>query len=159
MKIKILIIFKIIIFILPTNSFSLEINTNKFCSSDPNKNLKETDLYKIYATSLYRNFFEVMSLKNFPEEQIPMLFCIIKFESNFNTDAVNFNKNGTIDSGLFQINDVWKEQCHYRLYTTEDNIDCALLIYKKQGLNAWVTYKKYKNICENAYNKYKINSL
>jgi hypothetical protein len=84
-----------------------------------------------------------------------MLFCITKLESNFDSKAVNKNRNGTVDAGLFQINEIWKEKCHYKLYSTEDNIDCALIVFKAQGLNAWTTYKKYKDICSYSIDKYK----
>lgn len=161
MKKIILTVLNLIIIASSSNSIALEVKTNKFCSTDSLQKPIKNELYKIYETTLYQNFKDVLVLKNFPAKQIPMFFCISKLESNFNTNAVNLNDNGTIDSGLFQINEVWEEQCHYKMYTTEDNIDCAILIYKKQGFNAWTTYRKYRNFCENAYNifKYKNNQI
>lgn len=148
--------FKLILISLLINATAhpLNIQTDKMCSKPSQLYNKFDDLYKIYDSDLYKNFYDVLSLKKFPRNQIPMFFCISKLESNFNSKALNLNKNGTIDAGLFQINEIWKEKCHYKLYTTEDNIDCALIIYNEQGLDAWTTYKKYKNTCLNSINKY-----
>lgn len=38
------------------------------------------------------------------------LWAITKAESDFNPGAVNYNKNGSIDVGLMQINSVWSKQ-------------------------------------------------
>ena len=36
-----------------------------------------------------------------------LLWAIAKTESNFNPTAVNYNKNGSFDYGLMQINSAW----------------------------------------------------
>ena len=103
---------------------------------------------KLYFTDLYKSFYDVLKIKGFREYDIPRLFCIVKLESSFNQYAKNFNTNGTIDAGLFQINSVWKKKCKSSLYSVESNIDCAKIVVERQGLNAWVTYQKYGGICE-----------
>ena len=147
MKIKILII---MLSFISNYSYCLNIKSDKICSQDNSNEIKYIDMLKMYKTSLYKNFYDVLVLKKFPLEAIPILFCITKLESNFNTNAININKNGSVDLGLFQINQVWRKECHSNINRTEDNIDCARIILKKQGLNAWTTYRKYKYICLNA---------
>jgi hypothetical protein len=51
---------------------------------------------------------------------------------------------------LLQINDIWIKECKLSeadLANPLKNAKCALKIYKKQGLTAWVTYKKFKKVC------------
>lgn len=38
-----------------------------------------------------------------------LLWAISRAESDFNPQAINFNKNGTYDYGLMQINSSWRE--------------------------------------------------
>ena len=146
MKLKFLLLYLIL---QNQSSYSLSISSNRMCSTE----IKFDNLYKIYNTNLYKIFRDVLILKNFPESSIPMLFCISKFESGFNGRAINLNANGSIDSGLFQINQIWNKECGYKINTLEDNINCAHIVLKKQGLTAWSSYKKYKYVCSEAINK------
>jgi soluble lytic murein transglycosylase-like protein len=41
---------------------------------------------------------------------VVLLAAVAKQESNFNPNAINFNKNGTRDIGLMQINSLWLSQ-------------------------------------------------
>lgn len=145
-KISIFIFF----IILKINANSLVLKTDKFCNLHPQPDVAK--LEKLYSTELYKEFYNVLRLKKFPIKIIPIMFCIAKLESNFNINALNVNKNGTKDKGLFQINDVWKDKCKYydRIHDLESNIDCALLVLKSQGLNAWVTYQNFGKTCEKA---------
>lgn len=58
-------------------------------------------------------------------------------ESGLRTEAYNYNKNGTEDRGIAQINSIWKmtpEEAH----NFEKNIDKAYEIYKRSNsFNAW----------------------
>lgn len=76
--------------------------------------------------------------KAFPENPDTML-AIAKAESRLNPKAHNDNSNGTIDTGIFQINSVhgYGEQW---LQDPANNIKAARAIYEKQGLKAWATY-------------------
>lgn len=56
------------------------------------------------------------------------------------------NKNGTVDHGLLQINDIWaKDPDIQRIgwqnrYDPAANIEMAKVVLRKQGLKAWATY-------------------
>lgn len=84
----------------------------------------------------------------FNHNAIDTMVCIAKKESNLKPQAINTaNKNGTKDYGIMQINTVWIGACnlnHKKDWSNLDkNVKCAKKIYDKQGLRAWVTYKKY----------------
>ena len=87
----------------------------------------------------------------FPREIVPVVTCLALYESGFKPTAININNNNnTKDHGLLQINDIWKEECNLNdkdLTNPLKNSKCALKVYNKQGLTAWVTYKKFKRIC------------
>lgn len=66
-------------------------------------------------------------------------------ESRLNPDATFLNKKGTIDRGLFQINNYWhKEVTNECAYDTDCNIKSAMQIAKRSGYNQWTTYKLIK---------------
>jgi hypothetical protein len=88
----------------------------------------------------------------FPKKVVPIITCLAEHESHFIVDAVNKNQNSTSDFGLFQINSVWlqKNGCDTtaeKLLDPVHNAECALKVYKTQGLNAWSTYKTFKQSC------------
>ena len=87
----------------------------------------------------------------FPREIVPVVTCIAELESNFKPYAMNrHNTNSTNDYGLLQINDIWKGSCKLSesdLINPLKNAKCALKVYNKQGLTAWVTYQKNKKKC------------
>ncbi len=144
---------KFIFFFLITlkfNANSIVLKSNDFCHLRPHPDIVVIE--NLYNTKLYKEFYSVLLLKKFPKNIIPMMFCIAKLESNFNKNALNVNKNGTKDKGFFQINEIWKDKCKYydRIHDLESNIDCALLVLKTQGLNAWTTYQKFGKACEQA---------
>ena len=82
-----------------------------------------------------------------PQQDVDILICIAEQESRFKPQAININKNGTRDYGLFQINDVWLEECNttpQKLLQPHANASCAITVYRTQGLKAWATYKHCK---------------
>lgn len=87
----------------------------------------------------------------FPREIVPVVTCLAQYESSFMPNVVNrHNTNNTKDHGLLQINDIWMEDCKLNeadLLNPLKNAKCALKIYNKQGLTAWVTYNKFKRTC------------
>jgi len=91
--------------------------------------------------------FELMD-RGVPERDANTLVCIAYHESKFKPEAINrFNRNKTKDYGLFQINSIWKKPCGFtaaELLVSNNNIQCAVHVYNKQGLKAWVTYPKCK---------------
>lgn len=70
--------------------------------------------------------------------------AVAKAESGLQEDRYNINKNGTIDIGIFQINEVhWKKEgCKPKdLFDGFKNVDCAYQIWKVQGWQPWIAYK------------------
>ncbi len=120
------------------NTFSLPKNSRK----SKTKNNRQMTREQVAHT---------LERAGFPKEIVPVVTCLAQFESNFMPNAVNqHNVNNTKDHGLLQINDIWLKDCKFNeadLYNPLKNAKCALKIYKKQGLTAWVTYKKFKGIC------------
>lgn len=93
----------------------------------------------ITATAIYLLLINTYDL---PPDLAARMTCIAYEESKFKLDAVNYNNtNGTIDSGIFQINSIWSKKCK-NLLDLHDNIKCAIFVYKKQGLKAWSTQHK-----------------
>lgn len=94
----------------------------------------------------YEKFKTILINESFPESSIDRMWCIAKNESSFNPLAYNYNRNGSFDVGLFQINQTWKQWCRMRdkdLLEVKNNAHCALLVLKKQGYFAWTTFKKF----------------
>lgn len=85
----------------------------------------------------------------FSEEVAPVMLCIARYESGFDPSVINTNRNGSKDYGLFQINDRWwKEKCDLdKLLDPAYNTKCAKIVYDIQGLEAWVAYKKNREVC------------
>lgn len=70
--------------------------------------------------------------------------AVAKAESGMREWAFNINENGTIDIGIFQINQIhWtKEGCSPKeLFDAHKNVDCAYKIWKESGWNAWTAFK------------------
>ncbi|XP_044029810.1 lysozyme C-like [Siniperca chuatsi] len=87
--------------------------------------------------------------------------CLSKWESDYNTRAVNHNTDGSTDYGIFQINSRWwcdngrtqsSNACHIRCseLLTDDvsvAINCAKRIVRDpNGIRAWVAWR---NHCQN----------
>lgn len=55
------------------------------------------------------------------------LIKIAALESNFKEEAINYNSNGSVDYGLFQINTIhWSTTCKdLDIFTLEGNAQCA----------------------------------
>ncbi|KAK7788628.1 hypothetical protein R5R35_013049 [Gryllus longicercus] len=108
------------------------------------------------AAQLLRNGFQ--------RKDLPTWVCIAMGESSGNTRAINrHNTDGSVDYGLFQINNrYWCSEkgrgkgCNISCKSLlDDNIaddsKCARHIAAKQGLDAWVAYKqkcKGKNLSQ-----------
>lgn len=87
--------------------------------------------------------------KYFPkEEEARIMRAISLAESKGKQTAINKgNRNGSIDSGFFQINTIHKEkgetkeQFIARMHNLEENFKAARKVLDKQGLTAWSVYK------------------
>jgi len=101
----------------------------------------------------------------FPESSVATMVCISKYESSYNCDATHKNSDGSTDYGLMQINSYYwcsgdamskynecKTTCS-SLFNCQSNTNCAYIVWKQQGYNAWYAYKSHKTECDN----YKIN--
>lgn len=104
----------------------------------------------IKNANIYQAFEKLLLKHGFHPKYIRVMYCIANLESSLNPSATNYNKNKTIDIGLFQINSIWLKKCSTslnQLYEIDVNTKCALTVLKNQGLTAWVTYNKYRSIC------------
>ncbi|XP_066506349.1 lysozyme C-like [Hoplias malabaricus] len=86
--------------------------------------------------------------------------CLANAESEYKTNAINHNKDGSTDYGIFQINNRWwcsdgqfssHNGCQIscsQLMTDNisDAIQCAKTIVSQQGISAWVGWN---NHCKN----------
>ncbi len=86
----------------------------------------------------------------FPKWEIPKLVCLARWESSFNPNALNKNEDGTQDTGLFQINDVWLSTCktnRNKLLDPAENTRCAYKVWHEQGMPAWVANRDRVKEC------------
>jgi hypothetical protein len=68
------------------------------------------------------------------------LEAIIKCESRGNPNAVNLNRNGTRDWGVFQVNDVHRKRMSemgLNIENPDHSYQFGLLLYKEQGVAPW----------------------
>jgi hypothetical protein len=84
-------------------------------------------------------------IRNIFGEEANVAIAIAEAESGLRAEAVNTNRNGSIDRGLFQINSIHckKFDCT-RLFEREYNIEAAKQIKEGSGWTAWSTYKSGK---------------
>uniref|UniRef100_A0A8C4K6K2 lysozyme n=1 Tax=Dromaius novaehollandiae TaxID=8790 RepID=A0A8C4K6K2_DRONO len=85
--------------------------------------------------------------------------CAAKYESNFNTAAINRNRDGSSDYGILQINSRWwcndgrtsgaknlcKISCSALLSSDiTASVNCAKrVVSDKNGMNAWVAWRNH----------------
>jgi hypothetical protein len=81
---------------------------------------------------------ESLIRQTFPEYPDTMV-QIARAESHFKNEAVNINRNGSKDCGIFQVNSVHGYDCDW-LKNPENNLKAAREVFDKQGLTAWSTY-------------------
>ena len=87
----------------------------------------------------------------FSDDAIPKLVCTAKYESMYDTRAKNVNRNGSQDTGLFQINDLWLKECgvtRKQLLDPEVNVACARKVFREQGYWAWYGYRYKQDKCK-----------
>lgn len=89
----------------------------------------------------------------FDQEDVPRMVCTAQYESSFFDRAQNKNRNGSIDRGLFQINDIHLgirgcPKTAEPLFDARTNAQCARAVFVKQGPNAWYGYRKHAAECE-----------
>lgn len=73
------------------------------------------------------------------KEALDIAFC----ESGWRWDALNKNTNGSTDHSAFQVNSVHTKRYGQEYKTSlEENVRVAHALYKKQGWNPWVCYRR-----------------
>uniref|UniRef100_A0A2M3ZY71 Putative lysozyme n=2 Tax=Anopheles triannulatus TaxID=58253 RepID=A0A2M3ZY71_9DIPT len=94
----------------------------------------------------------IMQNNGFPREQLRDWMCLVQKESGFNTSAINHNRGGTTDYGLFQINNrYWCDSsygandCKITCKSLLDDdivndLQCVKRIYKRHKFTAWVAW-------------------
>lgn len=84
---------------------------------------------------------DTVSLETLIREAFPecpgLMVAIAKAESGMKPEAVNRNRNGSVDRGLFQINSIHK---YTNLEDPTENIKAARAIFDSQGITAWAAY-------------------
>ena len=83
---------------------------------------------------------QVLERTGFPAKTISTMLQIASCESSFSATAENVNRDGSIDVGLFQINERNWRECHVsktELSDPNNNARCAYQIWQHQGYNAW----------------------
>ena len=125
----------------------------------------EQDLLRCQSVSSnYKSECQVasyLSSAGFPQSTLATMVCISKYESSFNCDATNKNTDGSTDYGMMQINSYWwcsgdplskyngcSSTCT-SLFDCQRNANCAYIVWKQQGYNAWYGYKNHKTECDN----------
>lgn len=93
--------------------------------------------------------FEIMALirrkgqaLGIDDYTITRFIQVAKCESGLNPDAMNKNRNGTFDVGLYQINSVHKQK---NMTDVERNIDYAYSLFIRQGFSPWLSSSKCWN--------------
>jgi len=87
----------------------------------------------------------------FPQEAIPKLVCTAKYESLYDVRAKNVNSNGSHDTGLFQINDIWLKECgvtRKQLLDPRTNVACARKVFRAQGFWGWYGHRYKQEKCK-----------
>ena len=84
------------------------------------------------------------------EVDVPLVFSIISCESNWQADATNTNVGGSIDYGLFQINNQYQattaKEFKLNPKNVKDNIQLGFIILKREGTRPWKSsYKCMEN--------------
>ena len=86
---------------------------------------------------------ETYIVKKFGVADAKIALAVAKDESNMREDAVNLNGGKSLDTGIFQINQIhWsKPGCSLKELTDPyKNVDCAYSIFKEQGWTPWVAH-------------------
>ncbi|NXA33732.1 LYSC protein, partial [Eudromia elegans] len=114
---------------------------------------------KIYERCELAAAMKRLGLHNFRGYSLGNWVCAAKYESSFNTGAVNRNRDGSSDYGILQINSRWwcndgrtsgaknicKISCNALLSSDiTASVNCAKkIVSDKNGMNAWVAWRKY----------------
>jgi hypothetical protein len=88
---------------------------------------------------------QVLHKAGFPAKAIPSMLRIAHCESSYSAMAENVNQDGSVDFGLFQINERNWGGCNVTKPDLSDpynNARCAYQIWQRQGYRAWNCYAR-----------------
>jgi hypothetical protein len=94
------------------------------------------------STVSYGQLMGLAIAAGFPLAVAPVMAAIAEAESSGNPNATHTNSNGSVDSGLWQINTANSDVIaqYGNVFDPASNAKMAYAIYKQQGLTAWTTY-------------------
>ncbi|NXD07693.1 LYSC protein, partial [Nothocercus nigrocapillus] len=114
---------------------------------------------KVYTRCELAAAMKKLGLDNFRGYSLGNWVCAAKYESNFNTGAINRNSDGSSDYGILQINSRWwcndgrtsraKNACNISCQALLSSdisatVKCAKrVVSDKNGMDAWVAWRKY----------------
>lgn len=77
---------------------------------------------------------------------VNIAMAIMQAESQCNPNATNVNTNGTMDAGLFQVNDVHVPNLigYSERFEPSANVKAAFAVYEGSGWKAWSVYNNGK---------------
>ncbi len=118
----------------------------------PKQEIKQTEITIIRETVVKTPLTTEEVIRKMATERgwnnnaIDILVKIANCESKFDSYAIGFNNNGTIDRGLFQFNSYWRKdvsnKCAFDIEcATNEAINTA---NRNGNFNAWSCYKKIK---------------
>lgn len=84
----------------------------------------------------------------FPENMIGKMVCVAKWESTFFERARNGRHYGLFQISSLHLGEAGCPSSVSALYPARTNAKCALSVYKRQGIKAWVAYKSHKSECD-----------
>ena len=78
--------------------------------------------------------------------------CVVRGESGGNSNAMNYNKNGSYDIGIFQINQIHWKLCSGGKAPCDigTNVGCAITVYTRAGGRWKPWYAAAKCGCSNS---------
>jgi cell wall-associated NlpC family hydrolase len=132
-------------------------NSKPFVSTPPAPSNLGENAQSVYSRDTQNSWANMMRSAGFPESAISTGLGIIQAESGGRPEAVNNrNANGSVDSGLFQINSIHRNGAAQglNLFDPNQNIKAAYNVWKQSGgsWTPWVTYNsgKYRDFVPSA---------
>lgn len=72
-----------------------------------------------------------------PQSEWNNALVIMRRESGLQPSAINYNTDGTIDRGCFQVNSIHKDFDITKEFNPDYNAQVALIVYQAAGWRAW----------------------
>uniref|UniRef100_UPI003AB0287C lysozyme C II-like n=1 Tax=Centroberyx gerrardi TaxID=166262 RepID=UPI003AB0287C len=114
---------------------------------------------RVYDRCEWARVLKANGMHNYRGNSLANWVCLSKWESNYNTEAINHNSDGSTDYGIFQINSRWwcednrtpgsRNACGIQCseLLTDDvsiAINCAKRVVRDpNGIGAWVAWRRH----------------